>query len=107
MEHIMDAWRGKITKFFNETWLFKDRNIKSNRKPVLISIAPSTQKLLDEYLRVYGIILSKSQIHEFLVLNEIEKIKDMPNYYGIYLNSNLTRLKVHFSEVKNESVKYY
>lgn len=90
----MDEYRRKIAIFFNEIWL------KSEKQKVVLSMSKNMYLLRRTYSRVYNTNLSKSQIVELLISNELNRINMMPNYEGDYSSSNLTFLKDEYKLTK-------
>lgn len=58
-------------------------------------------ELIGEYERVYGIKMSQSQIVEMLVQQEFDRVKPLQNYDGIYLKSNISKLKTEYTLIKH------
>ena len=91
----MDNFRIKIQDFFNKKWL------KSRKRQEKLSLSANMDCLHDEYKRAYNVKMSASQICEMLIIDEIERIKSLPDYCGIYSGSNLVRLKCEYKLVEN------
>lgn len=92
----MDNFRIKIRDFFNEKWL------KSEKKNHEFRLSNNLNYLKREYSRCFCTEMSGSQLIEFLIDNELEKINKLPNYLGDYSSSKITNLKDEYKLNKVE-----
>lgn len=94
----MDEFRIKIINFFNTSWL------KSIKSKYLLYLSPNIGELRFHYNRVFGTQMSVSQVCEFLIEQELERIKEMPNYSGEYLDTNLTKVRTETVLIKRSKL---
>jgi len=90
----MDNFRIKIQDFFNKKW----RNSRKAREQ--LSLSANLFTLQVEYERVYGVKMSTSQICEMLICGELERAEKLPDYCGVYTNSNIVKLRCKYELVK-------
>jgi hypothetical protein len=93
----MDDFRITIKEFFNRKWLTSSKVKRS------LTLSENIIKLIEEYNRIYGTRMSQSQIVEFLISQRLNEVKHLPDYEGIYLRSNTSKLKTEFRLIKDGS----
>ena len=93
----MDRFRVDIKDFFNNEWLI---SLKKKRQ---LTLSENILKLIGEYERICGTRLSQSQIAELLITQRLNEVKYLPDYDGVYLRSDISKLKANFKLIKDRS----
>jgi len=85
-------FKEKLRIFFNRGWIFKAK--QKNH----LNLTTNIDELFAEYQIVFNIKMSKAQIIEFLVSEELKRVKGLPPYKGPHAFVDLFKRRKPFGE---------
>ena len=87
-----NKFKEKIIFFFNHGWLNQAKYIFH------LKLTTNIDKLVIEYGNVFNIKMTKAQIIEMLVSEELKRVQDLPPYRGNHAFVSLYKRKRPFGE---------